>query len=173
MKDDLINYELYYLKTHYNARLKALDKSDDEIEKLTKEYDKILEKQRTKFYKICEKEVSYTLSHFDSVYFYVTCKFDDETKKLYSDLQKVIKINDEYRLITKNKAHIMFSNMPAMYSYEVQQKHLNHDEEISYMEVDKDMLSEATELLDYFEANEMDKKIFVYDEKQEIYFKIK
>lgn len=173
MKDDLINYELYYLKSHYNAKLKALDKSDDEIEKLTKEYDKILEKQRDKFYKTCKKYVSYTLSHFDSVYFYVTCKFDDETKKLYSDLQKVIKINDEYRLITKKKAHIMFFNMPAMYSYEVQQKHLNHDEEISYMEVNKDMLSEATELLDYFEANKMDKRIFVYDEKQEIYFKIK
>ncbi|MDA3043189.1 hypothetical protein OFO10_02200 [Campylobacter sp. VBCF_06 NA8] len=173
MKDDLINYELYYLKSHYNAKLKALDKSDDEIEKLTKEYDKILEKQRDKFYKTCKKYVSYTLSHFDSVYFYVTCKFDDETKKLYSDLQKVIKINDEYRLITKKGAHIMFSNMPAMYSYEVQQKHLNHDEEISYMEVSKDMLSKSVQIPDYFEANDIKPRIFVYDEKQEIYFKIK
>ncbi|MDA3049562.1 hypothetical protein OFO03_03765 [Campylobacter sp. JMF_02 ED1] len=67
----------------------------------------------------------------------------------------------------------MFSNMPTMYSYEVQQKHLNPDKEISYMEVDKDMLSEATELLDYFEANDIKSKIFVYDKKQEIYFKIK
>ena len=67
----------------------------------------------------------------------------------------------------------MFSNMPAMYSYEVQQKHLNPDEEISYMEVDKNMLSKSVQIPDYFETNDIKSKIFVYDEKQEIYFKIK
>lgn len=88
MKDEVINYEINFLKKNIRARAIASGKTEQEADEIVSSYEPIFKREKDKFYKYCSKKVWGDYDSIDTGEYYINST-DQKSKKYIGCLSSV------------------------------------------------------------------------------------